>query len=272
MRSNDPYALRHFRSLSLSLSHRKHALKILCALEGVLLVIVCAGLLDFKFENRSPGALKNLHYSTQPKLTGWDDERLKREPHETDMQYATRMNIVVGSAFHHCNYATRQNIFEIVTSFFILTWKKNGFLQASRNCGFCHQAAYILARVLNAEGIDAIPLGMSGHVCVLMKNGNEEYIFDPDFVVGPMLYQEDMTSYIPTLYENQQNNKGLYKAFATNTDDRQYNMKFLNESEAEQSRVLRIVKGIYYFCFVLLILNTLLIIMTLRRGRRQDTQ
>lgn len=49
-------------------------------------------------------------------------------------------------------------------------------------------------------------------------------------------------------------------------------MKWLNEAEAEQDRILWIVKGLYYLCFVLLILNTLLIIMTLRRGRRQDTQ
>lgn len=255
----------------LSFSHSKKALKILCVLEGVLLTIVCSGFLDFKYQHTTPTPVKNLHYSTQPKLKGWDDERLQRKPHETDMEYATRMNVVVGSAFYHCNYRTTENIFEKVASRFSKTYEQSGFLQASRNCGFCHQAAYILARVLNAEGIDAIPLGMSGHVCVLMKNGNEEYIFDPDFVVGPMLYQEDMTSYIPTLYENQQNNKGLYKAFATNTDDRPYNIKFLNESEAEQSRVLRIVKGIYYFCFVLLVLNTFLIIMTLRRGRRQDT-
>lgn len=96
-----------------------------------------------------------------------------------------------------------------------------------------------------------------------------EYILDPDFVVGPMLYQEDMTPYIPELYENQQNNKGLYKAFSTNADDRPYStMKFLNESEAAQDRILTIVKGIWYLCIGLLVLNTLLIISKLRAPNR----
>ncbi|MDE6734181.1 MAG: hypothetical protein K2J64_01785 [Desulfovibrio sp.] len=256
-------------SLSLSLSNRKHALKILCALEGVLLVIVCAGFLDFKFQHTIPTPVKNLHYSTQPKLKGWDDERLRRKPHETDMEYATRMNVVVGSAFYHCDYRTKENIFEKVASRFSKTYEQVGFLQPTRNCGFCHQAAYILARVLDAHGIEAVPLGMNGHVCVLMKDGSHDYIFDPDYAVGPMLYLDDMTPYIAELYGTDPFYEPVYKPFATNKDDKPYfSMKWLNEAQAEQDRILWIVKGLYYLCFVLLVLNTLLIIMTLRRGRR----
>lgn len=244
---------------------KKRYLFLLCLLEALLLVIICLGFLDFSVHYATRSPIKNYHYSTQPKLKGWDDKRLERKPHETDMEYATRMNMVVGSAFYHCKYYTKENIFEKIAAPFSKTWSQVGFLQPDRNCGFCHQAAYILAKVLNAQGITAYPIGMNGHVCVLMKDGNNEYIFDPDYVVGPMIYQDHMTHYISELYENKQNNKGLHKAFATSTDDRPYySMKVLNEADAEQARILSIVKGIWYLCIVAFLLNTVLIVIKLR--------
>lgn len=244
---------------------RKLRLFLLCLLEALLLLIVGSGFLDFKVHHPTGSPVKNHHYASQPKLKGWDDERLQRKPHETDMEYATRMNMVVGSAFYHCKWYTRENIFEKVGAHFSKTWEGLGFLQPNRYCGFCHQASYILAKVLNAQGIEAYPLGMDGHVCVLMKNGDAEYIFDPDYAVGPMRYQDDMTPYIPELYENPRTHKGLYKPFATNKDDTPYyTMKYLNAAEAEQDGILKCVKGIWYLCIVLLVLNTLLVIRKFR--------
>lgn len=250
------------------LLHGKHILKILLPIEVILLIIVGSGFLDFKVEHKTSFPIDNLHYATQPKLKGWDDERLLRKAGETDMEYATRMNKVVGSSFYHCLYTTKENIFEIFAAYISKTANENGFLHAGRNCGFCHQAAYILTKVLNTQGIEAVPLDMNGHVCVLMKDGNDKYIFDPDYVVGPMRYLDDMTVYIPQLYGPESAYDGLYQPFATNTDDKLYwTMQYLMDSEAEQNRKLGIVKRAWYICVVGLILTTVLIVIRLMSRR-----
>lgn len=250
-------------------SYEKYVLKILLLIEGILLVIVCSGFLDFKTHRKTSFAIENLHYATQPKLIGWNDERLVRKTDETDMEYATRMNKVVGSSFYHCLRSSQENVFEMVAFRFSKTCQRFGFLQPSRYCGFCHQAAYILTKVLNTQGIDAYPLEMHGHVCVLMKDGNKEYIFDPDYVVGPMLYQDDMTVYIPKLYGAHPSYRPLYPPFSTNKDDNKfYTMEILRGAEEEQNIILEIMKFIYYLCVVFLILNTLLIIKQLTFSRQ----
>lgn len=261
-------SVKSFAAVLIRFSHGRHALKILYLVEGILFIVVCSGFLDCNVNHKTPSGIENLSYATQPRLKGWDDERLVRKIGETDMEYATRMNKVVGSSFYHCLYSRKENIFEMVAALFSKSANVYGFLQPWRSCGFCHQAAYILSKVLTAQGIEAFPLGMIGHVCVLMKDGSGEYIFDPDYAVGPMLYLDDMTPYIPKLYGTGKSYKALYDPFATNKDDRPYStMQNLMKLEAEQNRILGIVKGVYFFCVCGFILNTLLIIIKLRSSK-----
>ena len=63
---------------------------------------------------------------------------------------------------------------------------------------------------------------MNGHVCVLMKDGTGEYIFAPDYVAGPMRYQDDMTPYIPKLYGTTPFYDAVYTPFSTSRDDKPY--------------------------------------------------
>lgn len=252
-------------SLISFLAHRKKTLTILCLFEGILLVILILGCIEIKPTNTLPYNIENFHYPTQPKLTGWDDERLRRLPQETDMEYAGRMNKVVGSSFYHCHYATKDNIFEILAAGLSKSAMEHGFLQPWRNCGFCHQAAYILAKVLNSQGIDAYPLGMNGHVVVLMKDGGKEYIWDPDWVVGPLPYTDDMLSVLPAFYGNEEYVSWLHKAYSTRADDRPYStMAYLGALEEQQNRVLWAVKCVYYVCLAIFIINAILIILLLR--------
>lgn len=252
-------------------SHFEHPLRILWLIEVVLLMIVCSGLLDFSVQPKiNSSSIKNVHYPTQPKLKGWDDERLLRKPMETDMEYATRINKVVGSAFYHCMWSTKENIFEVVASHFSKYWDRLGFLQPNRNCGFCHQASYILAKLLYDHGINAYPLTMNGHVCVLMKDDGKEYIFDPDYAIGPMPYQDDMTIYIPEFYGTSRLYKSLYEPYATKSDDTKYSsMQRLIEAEKMQNKILSAIKIIYYLCLIFFIINSTLIakIIILRKRR-----
>ena len=255
-----------FNSLILSLSHSRKTLKFLYLSEGILFIIILLGCIEFKPSNMLPYNIENFHYPTQRKLTGWDDERLKRIPQETDMEYANRMNKVVGSSFYHCDYQEKDNFFEILAAPFTKTVKEKGFLYPGRNCGFCHQAAYLLAKVLNMHGIDATPLGMNGHVVVLMKDGGLEYIWDPDYVVGPLPYKDDMLSALPAFYGDGKHVKWLHKAYSTRADDRPYSsMATLNAYEKEQNKILFIIKFCYGICAILFIVNSLLILLSLRK-------
>lgn len=244
-------------------------MKLLCLLEGVLFVILVSGMIEVKPANTLPYHIENFHYPTQQKLKGWNDERLEREPHETDMEYAGRMNRVVGSSFYHCDYAAKDSIFELLAARFSRTWKENGFLQPGRNCGFCHQAAYILAKVLTAHGIDAYPLGLNGHVVVLMKEGGNEYIWDPDYVVGPLPYKDDMLPDLPAFYGDGEHVAWLHKAYTTREDDAPYySMESLNASEEEQNTILLLLKRCYGICWLLFGANSLLLLLALRNKRK----
>ncbi|NIQ13941.1 MAG: hypothetical protein GTO02_05915 [Candidatus Dadabacteria bacterium] len=54
-------------------------------------------------------------------------------------------------------------------------------------CGFCHQRAFILAKILKDRGIDSAGvLGLSGHVVTVFSENNSLYSVDPDFGVGPV--------------------------------------------------------------------------------------
>ena len=241
--------------------------KLILFFECILFIIIIAGCFNLNVVTPyAIGTVENRDWPTRPKLSGWNDERLKRNSNESDLDYAIRMNSVVGSSYYHCKYYTKENIFELIASFFSKTWKEVGFLQPERRCGFCHQASYILAKVLNTNGVEAYPLGMNGHVVVKLKDHDVEYILDPDYAVGPLEYKEDMRAYIPTNYGTSWVFRSLYKPYTTKVDDSPYyTMEWLNNAEKEQSRILRYIKFVYYGCIFLFICNSILLIMSIRK-------
>lgn len=239
-------------------------------LECLLFLIVIAGLFDFRASNTDRFPVKNHSYAVDKKLTGWTDPRLKRFQNETDMEFTSRINKIVGSSFYFCKYNTTENIFENVASRFSRTYNEVGFLQPNRYCGYCHQASYILANILKRNGIDAAPLGINGHVVVLVKDAGKEYIFDPDYGVGPMPYKDDMTKYIPHIYGDNKAYEWLCKPYATNKDDDYfYSMQWLNDAEKEQNRALYIVKAVYAVCVALFVFHTCFLLWNIFMTRRR---
>lgn len=239
--------------------------------ECILFIIIILGYFNSKAVTPyTVGTIENRDWPTMPKLSGWDDERLKRKSNESDLDYATRVNNVIGSSYYHCEWSTKENIFELLASFFSKTWKEVGFLQPGRNCGFCHQVSYILSKVLNNNGVEAYPIGINGHVVVIVKNKNVEYIFDPDYAVGPLEYKEDMRADIPTNYgADDVFWSRLSLPFTTKKDDAPfYSMTWLNDAEREQGKILRRIKLIYYTCIVAFIFNSILLIIIIRKKRK----
>ncbi|MDE5879523.1 MAG: hypothetical protein K2G99_05825 [Desulfovibrio sp.] len=244
-------------------------------LECLLFLIVIAGLFDFRAPNGAPELYPGQAVPGK-KLEGWNDDRLRRLDSEGDLDYAARMSRILSTSYYYCNYATRENLMELATSRFSRTWNEVGFLQPDRYCGFCHQASYILAKILTRKGIDAAPLGINGHVVVLVKEGGADYLFDPAYGVGPMPYKDDMTGYIPAFYGTDRAYDWLRKPFATSKDDDYfYSMQWLNDAEKEQNRALYIVKVVYAVCIVLFVFHTCFLLWTLFTRRRashaQDT-
>lgn len=122
-----------------------------------------------------------------------------------------------------------------------------------RPCGFCHQAAYFLARILDQHGISAYPLGLNGHVVTLVNIDNHRMIFDPDFGVGPFPYNSELWEMIADAYPSAISQNEVYsvayeQAFRTVDDDvPYYNLQWLVEAEQQQRTALQFANLIAIF-------------------------
>lgn len=241
----------------------------LYGLECLLFLIVIAGLFDFRAPVPDVASGGFLDPPIKEKLDGWYDERLNRLEGESNLDYAARINRVVNASYYYCDYIARENLFELMAPRFSKTWNAVGFLQPDRYCGFCHQASYIVANILTRNGIDAAPLGINGHVVVLVKDGGAGYIFDPGSGVGPMPYQDNMIGHIPIFYGPYEAYEWLLKPFATKADDDYfYSMQWLNDAEREQNRALRLAKFVYAVCVALFLVHSCFLLWNIVTRRK----
>ena len=127
------------------------------------------------------------------RLASWNDPRLNRMSGETDLEFADRMLNVVHDSTYHCEPDDyRQSWFTWLIwklgIYSIIPGNNQGVLDLKTfRCGFCHQRAFILAKVLRDRGIkSAEVLGLSGHVVTVFKDNNKLYSVDPDYGVGPV--------------------------------------------------------------------------------------
>lgn len=57
-------------------------------------------------------------------------------------------------------------------------------------CGFCHQRAYLLSEQLRTQGVETKLLGLVGHVVATFSDGVQTYVVDPDYGVGPFVFDD----------------------------------------------------------------------------------
>jgi len=239
------------------------------------LILSFGVLVDSSIKSKSLADIPGYTYALSPPLSSWDDYRLVKHVDESEIDFARHVNLEISNAYYHCDYLATSNLIDKVASWRSKTYKEVGFLAPNRACGLCHQAAYILARTLTLNGLNATPLGLNGHVVVLLESDGHSYILDPDFGVGPFVYEEKMWSKIANFYpklitENDTTNQLLKEIFFTKADDAAfYSLEWLRNAELEQHRSKTFAKAVLY-SVLFLVTITLLMVITIIKNRRLE--
>jgi hypothetical protein len=150
---------------------------------AVIAVLIAASVLVGPAEGTT--GLATYDRALSPRLTGWDDPRLRRGD-ETDLAFATRVTDVVSDAIYHCEPSEPQSLLSPLVA------TGEGILHpAHLRCGFCHQSAFVLAEALVRGGISAYARGLNGHVVTALSLDGTEYVADPDYGVMPFAIDWD---------------------------------------------------------------------------------
>lgn len=197
---------------------------------------------------------------------------------ETLLQFVGRANKATFESIYHCNQVVskkywlensintliNKNGLAIVRSV-LGTNKLRGFLAPEQqgvlspeliSCGLCHQSAYILARILRDNGIDANVFGLIGHVIVKFKANTGMYYVDPDFGVGPFKVDDPALAYIllpayegATSKSNAINILGMYLSLENNGP--YYTMAYLDNYALGQLIIYRTQQILPYLALLL---------------------
>lgn len=155
-------------------------------------------------------AIEHFTHETQPNgvgmlLPGFDhiDGRslaeipmaeFKKGELETPLVYVSRVTEKIYSATYHC--LPTDNSLSMVEE--AVSWAgkalgydpqfDQGLFGFNRlKCGFCSERAAAVTHVLRLNGMDAITLGINGHVITKVTIDGAVYYTDPDYGVGPYL-------------------------------------------------------------------------------------
>lgn len=188
------------RRLLASLNNPRHAGA--QAALGLVLILGAAALLlptgPFAKDGRA-----NYDHPTKKPLKGWSDQRLSRQPGESDLELAARLTAVVGGAIFHCDLDEAPNLAgSLASRLSALGGDHQGLLSpALLRCGYCHQVSFVLAQALKNEGIRAKPWGLNGHVVTKFLVDGQRYVTDADLGVGPVPYGPELWSRAKPDYE-----------------------------------------------------------------------
>lgn len=233
------------------------------------LVIVALKFTDYEPKTDASFKFPGYSFALESQLTGFSDQRLKRKVGESDLDYATRINKQIFNAYYHCNYKEVTNFSEWIASKIYNDSLNIGFLSPNRPCGWCHQTSFILSRTLVENGINAIPLGLNGHVVTLVNfqsndkfeidemggGGSRWYIFDSDFGLGPFPYSDNMWSSIASFYPEQvRSNSAYISAFQTIAEHSPYyTLEALNKEFIKQEKLLAMIDRLHNITILILL-------------------
>lgn len=171
---------------------------------------------------------------------------------EAVLDFVRRANKRVFQSVYHCeNLAPEKywlnNIYNSLSG-----RDKQGTLAVGLiSCGLCHQSAYILARILLDNDIEASVLGISGHVIVKFSHFGQIFYIDPDYGVGPfdsespLLSERLLQVYGGVTSEN--NTLGIVSMYMTQAGHGSYyTMKYLDQRAESQVLLYRLQLFIKY--------------------------
>lgn len=174
------------------------------------------------------GGIPNYNFPTTRKLDGWGDERLARNNQESDVDFLVRANRLINSATYNCDPTDSPRLLEkllllIKPEYFV----EEGLLTPKYfHCGFCSQRAYLLAKALEKQGIEAIPFSINGHVVVRARVSETYLIADPDVGIDPVKYEEINSNNTKLRYQKVVMDEAwlrkIYHAIEQKDDDKPY--------------------------------------------------
>lgn len=216
-----------------------------------LLMLLGAGFALVPQKLPTEGKYANYDHPTEPRLKGWSDPRLTRQPGESDLELATRLTQVIGSAIYHCDPDDYRSVAGRLSDLLDSpAGDRQGLLNPRLlNCGYCHQVAYVLARALTEQGVRARVFGLNGHVVTRFRVGEQRYIADPDLGIEPLPYTETLwrhaeASYSAIPWVGPEFMTVLQSVFATLDDDGPYySMDFLTQLEKRQVRIYKAIRA-----------------------------
>lgn len=137
------------------------------------------------------------------------------------------------------------------------------------SCGLCHQRAYILAKILVENDVDAYSFGLNGHVVTRYEWAGDTYFVDPDYGIGPFKLDENFEQTLLEAYGSVGNAKTARKVanmyLSEKNNDYYYSMAYLDRYALSQKisyylqlAVLFIlyVSGVFLTCRALLVLTS----------------
>jgi len=197
------------------------------------------------------------------------------------LPFAYRLSTIVHESTYHCDPSDFQLSFIERRIADYMIWRhetnfgwKQGLLDDRLLCGYCHQRAYLLAKHLQKNGIDAITYGLTGHVVVLAILDGSKYLLDPDYGTVPMNYQlegDALKSEIYAAYASSawDNSAIVYPMIASRGDNRAYNPGYI-DAVAENQLALRALAHKYATASIVLgifiLLSIMILILTLLTG------
>lgn len=205
------------------------------------------------------------------------------QKHESEsiLSYAARLSSKVHSSTYHCNpadytlsflesavYAGFRR-FQPTTNF---AWDEGLLVMDKALCGFCHQRAYFLSKILTSNDVPARPYGVNGHVVVIFQAEGQQWLVDPDYDVAPFLYDVSSEAlfemalqlYRPASWSNE---ASVAKMISSKHDNGYYNsVAGLRSAEDAQAVIFKYAD---YAAYAILVLGSLCILFFAVMGRRQ---
>jgi len=155
----------------------------------------------FEMSNLGKPIEDDYFFASKPSLHGKSDQRLQRGEGESVLAFAQRISRLVFEANEICRPSYGGSFLLAVHDFLntgdpILRNQKRLSLTGRLQCGQCGQYAAFTSSVLRAEGLNAKPVGLLGHIVVELRVPGGVVFFDPTVGIGPLEYDGNRGSLI----------------------------------------------------------------------------
>ncbi|QMV01585.1 hypothetical protein GHV40_08865 [Devosia sp. D6-9] len=206
-----------------------------------------------------------------------DKTSLLIAPGENSLGYVKRVTDFIHLSTYHCDPgAPPLSLFEQLV--FIGRAERvvnsEGILVRSRfTCGYCHQRAYLAARLLRHSGIEAVVYGLNGHVLLRFHIDGADYFTDPDYGVGPYAYSDDpqflhrvvLNNYAKASWLNAETIAGMATSYEDNAPYGEY-LDIIYEEQRAGFRLARILANLNMALAIVAFGTALTIAYRLRRS------